>query len=201
MNKISIEQNTTFNVEQDLLLVLEKDASLVFNIDKEGQFNIYIYNINHSLNINVSISTEAICNLYYSNINYDNNNYKIEVNHLSSNSEVNLYNHGVNVNDKKLVYNVSSKVGKDTIKCITNQDNRIINIKNGKSIIYPILLIDNYDVSSSHSAYIGKFSDDIIFYLQSRGLSLEKAYELLLKGFLVYNEEEIDEFLLELSKI
>ena len=70
-----------------------------------------------------------------------------------------------------------------------NQKNQILNIKEGKSTILPKLLIDNYDVVSSHSAYIGKFKDEILFYLMSRGISEKVSYDLLIKSFLVNNSE------------
>ena len=40
------------------------------------------------------------------------------------------------------------------------------------------------DVIANHSVYIGKFDEEIIFYLETRGLSEEEAVNLLIKGFL-----------------
>lgn len=212
MNKILIDKDQFIAVKKDceltikndstLTLVIEEDVNLVFNIEKV-KTNIYVYAVDKSLSVTINANEEnSICNFYYSNINYKDNEYQIDVYHQASKSEVNLYNHGVNVQNSKLLYDVTSKVPKDIKECITNQDNRIINIKDGKSTIRPILLIDNYDVSSSHSAYIGKFDDDVMFYLTSRGISITKAYELLLKGFLIHTDpEEITEFVNELSKI
>ena len=76
---------------------------------------------------------------------------------------------------------------------------------NGRSTILPILLIDNYDVDSNHAAYIGKFKDEVMFYMMSRGISREVAYRLLLNGFLI-NTDSIDKgkikiFLDEIEKI
>lgn len=74
-----------------------------------------------------------------------------------------------------------------------------------KSTICPNLLIDNYDVDSNHAAYIGKFKDEMMFYMMSRGISREVAYRLLLQGFLVNNtvreNEKIKLFLDEIEKI
>ncbi|MCI8460489.1 MAG: SufD family Fe-S cluster assembly protein, partial [Bacilli bacterium] len=94
---------------------------------------------------------------------------------------------------------------KKSSKCICNQENQIINMDNGKSTILPILLIDNYDVDSNHSAYIGKFRDEEIFYLMSRGISRSMANRLLLRGFLINSDsielEKILEFAGEIDKI
>ena len=71
----------------------------------------------------------------------------------------------------------------------------------------PILeaLIDNYDVDSNHAAYIGKFRDEELFYLMSRGISRDVANRLLLNGFLI-NSDSIEKnkiklFLDEIEKI
>ena len=65
-----------------------------------------------------------------------------------------------------------------------NQNNRIINLNDKLCQINPNLYIDENDVTANHSAYIGKFRDDEIFYLQRLGLSYIDATKLLLKGFL-----------------
>jgi Fe-S cluster assembly protein SufD len=78
-------------------------------------------------------------------------------------------------------------------------------MSDGKSTICPNLLIDNYDVDSSHGAYIGKFRDEEIFYLMSRGISREDSYRLLLNGFLINSDSidfnKIDEFVREIENI
>ena len=51
----------------------------------------------------------------------------------------------------------------------------------------PNLYIDSHDVEASHSALIGKFSDEELFYLQSRGLDIKSAEKLLVTGFLTSN--------------
>ena len=142
---------------------------------------------------------------YYNNINYDDNFFNIKVNHNKSNTHSEVFNHGVNVRNNYLTYSVDGTVLKESSKCICNQDNQIINISSGKSTIKPNLFIDNYDVDSNHAAYIGKFKDEVLFYLMSRGISKKNAYLLLLKSFLINSDSidlsKIDKFILEINKI
>ena len=167
---------------------------------------IYHFSIDSSSEVEINMVTEgATLYYYYNNINYSNNRFSIIVNHLKENTESELFNHGVNVNNKKLDYIVKGIVPKSSSKCICNQENQIINMNNGKSTICPDLLIDNYDVISKHGAYIGKFSEDKLFYLKSRGISSKEAYRLLLNGFLI-NSDSIDlnkikKFINEIKKI
>ncbi len=167
---------------------------------------IYHFSINSSSNVNINLDKEDVSlYYYYSAINYDDNFFKIKVIHNKNNTHSELFNHGVNVKENKLVFNVDGVVLKNSCKCICNQDNQIINMMNGKSTICPNLLIDNYDVNSSHSAYIGKFKDEQLFYMESRGISKEACYRLLLNGFLINTDSielnRIKDFIKEIENI
>lgn len=52
------------------------------------------------------------------------------------------------------------------------------------SVIKPNLFIDEYDVDAVHSATIGKFNKNEIFYLMTKGITKEESINLLIKGFL-----------------
>lgn len=183
---------------------LNKNSKYHYDVDEDTI--IYHFSINSSSIIDIDITEENVrLDYYYNNINYDDNRLDISINHLKSNTHSEVYNHGVNISNNKLLYNVSGIVPKTSSKCIVNQDNQIINMKNGKSTIKPNLLIDNYDVDSNHSAYIGKFRDSEMFYLMSRGISKEVAYRLLLNGFLINSDSidinQIEDFINEIKKI
>lgn len=177
-----------------------------YKFDLEEDTIIYHYSINKSYDVEVNLNKEDITlNYYYNNINYDDNTYKIRINHNKSNTNSFVYNHGVNVSDNKLHYWVDGVIPKKSENCDCNQDNQIINIKNGKSKIWPNLLVDNYDVNANHSAYIGKFKESLLFYLMSRGISRKDSYKLLLEGFLLNTDsvdrEKIKDFVDEINKI
>lgn len=198
MNKI-IEKSSIFNIYQEDINV---------EINKKCDVVIYHYIIDKDVNVNISLNAiGANVEYHCSHINYDNNKVNVSICHNSSDTISNIYNHGVNVNNRKLDFLINGIVRKDMNGSVCNQDNQIINIRNGKSTICPNLLIDNYDTSSRHSAYIGKFDMDKIFYLKSRGLSEKRAYQLLLKSFLIQNNkldkklDNIKDFLEEIYKI
>ena len=52
-----------------------------------------------------------------------------------------------------------------------------------RSDTIPVNNILNDDVSFSHEAKIGKISDEVVFYLMSRGLDEEEAKALIVRGF------------------
>jgi len=43
----------------------------------------------------------------------------------------------------------------------------------------PVILCDEDDVEGNHGATIGRLDEEILFYMESRGISLEAAYELI----------------------
>lgn len=181
------------------------NQDVIYNVSENSKLVVYQYGINIDNNIIINLNGEnASVEYHYSTINYDNHKYKIEVNHNNSKTISNTYNHGINVFDNKLDFDITGNVLNKSGKCECNQKNQILNISDGKSTILPKLLIDNYDVISSHSAYIGKFKDEILFYLMSRGISEKVSYDLLIKSFLVNgcdNTELIEKLEKEINKI
>ena len=103
--------------------------------------------------------------------------------HNMKNTISNIKNNLVNVSGTSSIQ-ISSSVDKNITDCTCNQFNRIINLTNNKCEIRPILYIDNDLVDANHSALIGDFEEDEIFYLESRGIDKSNAYNLLIKGFL-----------------
>ena len=68
---------------------------------------------------------------------------------------------------------------------IIGKINLVINNSNVTSDLKQDIFIDENDVIANHSALIGTFSTDEIFYLMSRGISKKESENLLTKGFLL----------------
>ncbi len=115
--------------------------------------------------------------------------YDITVYHQGKKTESKIKTNGVTIEEGTLDFHVSSIVKSGKIGCIVDQKNRIINLNDQKSSIHPNLFIDEYDVTANHSAYIGTFRKEELFYLESRGISRNLATNLLVKGFLLANLE------------
>lgn len=202
MNNIIVED---IKSNKDIYIFDNSDNDRVYNVDNDCLLRVFHYNVNANSKVEINLNNNnARVEYYYSTINYDNNLHNITVKHNANSTASNIYNHGVNVGKNKLHFDVCGQVIKDKEKCTCNQENQIINLKDGNSTILPILLIDNYDVSSSHSAYIGEFSEDKLFYLMSRGIDRNMATRLLLKALLVNvnnDSKELQEFTKEIEKI
>ena len=91
------------------------------NEKKDYQYNIledtiiYHFSINSSSNIEIHLCREDVSlYYYYSNINYDNNSFNIKVFHDKNHTHSEIFNHGVNVFNRKLDYHVEGIVPKSS---------------------------------------------------------------------------------------
>ena len=71
--------------------------------------------------------------------------------------------------------------GKKTEASLENKN--ILLSKQAKVISIPSIEVLQHDVQCSHGSAIGKFDEDQLWYLQSRGFTKQKAYELLVESF------------------
>lgn len=86
---------------------------------------------------------------------------------------------------------------KSIVKCDT-----IILDPNSKSDTIPVNLVENDSSYIEHEATVSKISQDKLFYLMSRGISEEKAKELIIMGFIDRFREELPmEYAVELNAL
>ena len=201
MNKIVLDKdliieesntNKDFNIEvleniKTKITIIGDNNNYNFNIklNKNSSLEINSFLIDSNININSDLLDNSEFLLNNSILNSIDSNNIIKINHLKDRSISNIKNHGFSKNKSKLVFNIEGYIDKKANKCKCNQDNQIIENENSLSTILPKLLIDNYDVEASHAAYVGEFKEDQLFYLESRGISLEDSKKLLLGAFLL----------------
>ncbi|MBI4052903.1 MAG: SufD family Fe-S cluster assembly protein [Candidatus Diapherotrites archaeon] len=83
------------------------------------------------------------------------------------------------------VYRGLIKIDKDAKGTDSFLQDRVLHLSKGvKSNSIPSLVIDNNDVKASHGATTSRLSDQMLFYLRSRGLSRELAQKIMVEGFL-----------------
>ena len=71
-----------------------------------------------------------------------------------------------------------------------------------RSDTVPINIVENDSSNINHEATVSKISQEKLFYLMSRGISEEKAKELLIMGFIDRFREELPmEYAVELNAL
>lgn len=205
---IEITYKKNASIKLDFWVIINKNINVnIDEINESKELKIrYKYDIleNSCLNLNKFYNTNTVKELNVvsldgekSQINYnlktialDEQKYDIYVYHNYNNTVSNISNKGVNIKEGILTFNVTSIVYNGIKNCVLNQYNRIINLNNFKCNINPILLIEEQDVIANHSAYIGTFDENAMFYLKSRGINEQDAIKLLIKGFLLEKENK-----------
>lgn len=216
ITKVVINVLKNCSLEIDYLMDNSK-YDILFNIEPKVKFNLYEYkkgdkakiqytfNTSDNSNVNIykfnnilNIKEMIIANLNGINSSIDYNFksiattkevYDIVVSHNSKNTSSNIINNSLCTKDGKVYIQVSGYVDNGITGCELNQSNQIINLTDNKCEIRPNLYINEYDTIANHSALIGGFDNDELFYLQTRGISELEARKLLINGFLLSNIE------------
>lgn len=123
--------------------------------------------------------------------------------HLGNNTRSNILSKSIARNGGNASYRGLVKISKDSknsyanVKCDT-----ILLDELSKSDTFPTNICKNNNSSIEHEATVSKINPDELFYLMTRGISEDKATELLIMGFLEAFKEELPlEYAVELNNL
>ncbi len=174
-SKLIIKGNVT------LYIINSNINYLDIEIKEESNINIYHYNKNNNLLINIYQTNNSSINYNESFIN--NNDTLLEINN---------YIDGNNNKSNIIVRNISNKGNSTIISNLFIKENTINNdaiedlkgITNGGLIhIEPNIVASSNEVIANHYTTIGSLDINSINYLLSKGINIDDATKLLLNGF------------------
>lgn len=112
------------------------------------------------------------------------------ITNLNANSEVNISNSVVALKNADFIMNVIGNIKKGSKNAIHHQKNRCLTIDHlNKALIRPILNIDENDVQASHSLSTGTIDEDMLYYMNARGLNKHEALLLMIESYLSYETD------------
>jgi Fe-S cluster assembly protein SufD len=121
--------------------------------------------------------------------------YRMLINHSGRNTSSDVFLKGAVEDDAQIVFTGLLRIEKDARRTSTFETNRnLVLSENAKAHSVPNLEILCDDVICGHASSVGPLEDDHLYYLQSRGLSKDRAERLLIKGFF---QEVIDRLPIE----
>lgn len=206
LKKMNIIFNVKESVDFNLLEINNSIVKTQYIFDLEANSTTFVFKFNDIIEgkertiINLK-GINAKIDYNFKTISKTNEEYDYIINHKANNTESNVNINGVNILDGLLSFNITGDVPKGILDCVVNENSRIINFNDNTCVIKPNLLIEEYSVSANHSALIGSFSKDELFYLQSRGIPKDLALNLLVKGFLTSNISIFSSYKEEIEKI
>jgi len=209
---VEINDNT-LKITSDLeIYIIYENSSITFlNVDilENRKVKIYEFISSNKLDITYNLKENSTVNLYrfahqlstlktvinlnginakidfnFANIGSNNSKYLISVNHNAKGVKSNIVNHALALNNSFLDYTVESILPTSINEVVMEQITKVVLLGNSSSKVEPIMYINHDDVIGKHGNTIGKFNDDEIFYLMSRGISKNEAIKLLIKGFI-----------------
>lgn len=177
---LSDHKALTEYLQIDLIVVLQKDA----------QANLYV-SIIESLNIACTLSlymegdrsTARIYGLYALN-----GKQKVSIqtyqSHQGADTKSDLVIKGLIKDQSQVLYKGLIKIDKDAYRTDASQENKTIVLsEKAKVVSIPSIEVLQQDVQCCHGSAIGKFDKEHLWYLQSKGLSYQDAYTLLIRSF------------------
>lgn len=123
--------------------------------------------------------------------------------HLAPHTESSIISKSIANKGGNATYRGTVHIGKkaDYAKSIIKCDTIILDDRS-KSDTVPFNIVENQTARLEHEATVSKISEEKLFYLMSRGLSEEKAKELIIMGFMDEFREELPmEYAVELNHL
>jgi Fe-S cluster assembly protein SufD len=107
------------------------------------------------------------------------------IRHLASHCTSEQMYKGIVTHAARAVFNGKILVAEGTVQTIAHQSNHNLLLSSEAEIdTKPELEVYADDVQCSHGATVGQLDQHVLFYLQSRGISLEQAQRLLMSAFI-----------------
>ena len=159
----------------------EKDLDLDITINKGAILVLNLFNKCKNKNVDINVSLNENSKLILACSFITDGVYNLNINNAISN----VYVRGINEGNNDVKIKMDGKIDKDSKDNILNEYAKVINKGTGNIVIIPNLLVDSCNVEANHGAAICKISDDDLLYLESKGISNEKANKLLEDSFIL----------------
>ena len=185
-SKVVIDGNCKVYVNKninDLEFILNDNANLdivFFDSDKCSDTKL-IFNQNNSSYLKIKDlfeSSSIIKHEVYINVNGNNSFADLNISCVSNKNSINIIEQ-INVNKES-----RNNEATERVKGL---------VDGGNIEVLPNMCISTNDIVANHFVTISSYDTDSLFYLQSKGLTEEKAKNLIKKSYL-YNEYRGDEY-------
>lgn len=201
--ELEIDYKSDEETKLDLFFHIHKNANLKLFEKREGSFVKvqYKYYIDEastvsSTKIYDSSGSNELCivnlngqrskfDLNFKTIATNSEKYTLVVNHNASKTISDIKVSGISIEDGAINVNMTGLIPKGKEECELHQNGRLITFNENDCVIKPNLFIEEESAIANHSASIGGFKEDEVFYLMSRGIDYDTSINLLTKGFLL----------------
>lgn len=171
------------------IFLTNTNATQDINLKNNEKVNLYLVANDQkdiTKTINLSLKNNNEVNLYCLVLaNAKNKIFNINFHHLGNNSTSNIYVKALANNKATVKVNCVSSCATKTTKNTINQTiDGLIFDNNSLIQALPCLDINIHEITAKHTVNIGQVDPEIIFYLNTKGLSNLEAYQFLIDSFI-----------------
>ena len=168
--KVDINEN--YNVHANSDLNIGYSECNISNTDRETTIHL------KESGANALVTSSCLVNA--------NKNLRMRVINEAPQTFGDIKNFAVVLKDGRLMIDAIGEIKKGASRSESHQTSRALSFAEGqKATILPELLIDENDVQASHAMSIGRVDEDQLYYMMSRGLSVEECTSLISTGYLL----------------
>ena len=223
MPSFTIQDKNIFRIDRSMTIILDHDEiNLEYDL-KDGEYSILIFNdhegnvvlnetgkiessyvkinmlqldrydLKQNTKIDVMKGSELSVNTTYLGVAHKDIVYDLY--NAQSDSSVDIYNNIVCLDQAEFSLDCIGTIVKGAKRSKCHQSSHCLTIDEPKKArVLPVLNIDENDVEASHSLAAGTIDEEILFYMNSRGLNKKQSLELILRSYLMPGDNYYDSF-------
>ena len=169
--------------DRKVINIIDDNTNLKIEVEKDNMIiiNCFFDNI-QDMQIDVKQFDDSYLVINYAGFIRENANVNINVDVIGNNNKT-VVNTRTISQKNHATFEVKIKANESTQNNDIIEDLNAIN-EEGTVTFLPVLQVDTKEVNASHFATIGGFDKNELFYLESKGLSTNKAKDILKRSFI-----------------
>ena len=227
MPSIEIQDDKSVLINSSCTIILNnKDINIEYNF-KNGNYSILIFNdfegdvilqdrgtienanvkinylqldkYNLKQNTNIDVNKDSSLDIHTTYLATNKKDIVFDLFNKQADSKVDITNNIVCLDNSEFSLDCIGTIVKGAKRSKCHQHTHCLTIDNPKKAkVLPVLNIDENDVEASHSLSSGTIDEEILFYMNTRGLDKKHALNLILKSYLMPSDDYYNEY--ELGK-
>ena len=215
--------NLSFNESSTITLFIESDLLKINYEFNNGTYNVLVFNntdkdveieekgfvknsnvnityielnsFKYKQNCNIDVYKDSDLNINSIYLGINNKEIKFDIFNKESNSSVFINNNVVCLNEVDFELDIIGNIAKGAKHSKCHQKSQCLTFESPKKAkVLPVLNIDENDVEASHSLSSGTIDEEVLFYMNSRGLNKKESLGLLLVSYLMPSEDFYKDF-------
>jgi len=165
------------------------DSGRIENADvKLNYLQLEAFDLKQDSRVYVEKGSSLSVNSTY--LGFGNKNIVFDLYNNGSDSSIDIYNNIVCLEKSDFSMDCIGTIVKGAKRSKCHQSTHCLTMDSPKRArVLPVLNIDENDVEASHSLASGTIDEEILFYMNSRGLNKKEALNLILRSYLMPSDD------------